>query len=130
MEQWCQKINVHCFCLETDLFRKIFGQMCKGKIVYPPPSSGGWLREKSCMLFPGLAPPPPLRDSQLSQACVGSHDLNMMLLCQRERGLKVQKVWISENCHFLSPPFSDTTIKIGALFSHLRAVFLFAPSKR
>ena len=37
MERWCQKINVHYFCLETTLFGKIFGHMCKEKICVPPP---------------------------------------------------------------------------------------------
>ena len=62
MERWCQKINVHYFCFETALFGKIFGHMCKEKLcVPPPPPSGGWLRRKNCMPFPGiLFHPPPL----------------------------------------------------------------------
>ena len=36
MERWCQKINVHYFCLETAFFGKIFGHLCKEKICVPP----------------------------------------------------------------------------------------------
>ena len=81
MERWCQQINVHYFCFETALFGKIFGHMCKEKICVPPPPSGGWLRRKNCMPFPGIffPPPPPLNsapsgagtdDSQWVRSCV------------------------------------------------------------
>ena len=47
--------NVHCFCLETALFGKFFGHMCKEKICVPAIPSGGWLYAVRRNFFP---PPP------------------------------------------------------------------------
>ena len=64
MARLCQKINVHYFCLETALFGKTFGHMCKEKFCVPPPPPhppGVDYTEKfACRSYEFFSTPPPM----------------------------------------------------------------------
>ena len=70
MERWCQKINVHYFCLETALFGKIFGHLCEEKIcVPPPPTLRGLAAQKKLYAVPmNFFHPPPLAQNPFLEA--------------------------------------------------------------